>query len=172
VVILPDAAAPAGAGRSWGVISEIDLVGAAPFEDPDVTAGRVAGTPVVRIERGESLGQAAMLMAEHSVTHLIVVGEDGEPVGIVSALDVARALSPPPPERPAARSSAGALRAAPGDRLIISGHHLGEPERDAEIVEVRGEDGGPPFLVRWEDGRESLLYPGSDASVQHLGDRG
>lgn len=172
VVVLPDAARPAGGGQAWGVISEIDLVGAAPFDDPDVSAGRIAGTPVVQVDRGESLGRAAMMMAEYAVTHLIVVGADGEPVGIVSALDVARALSPAAeagPEAPEGAPVAAGLHAEPGDRLVIHGHQLGEPAHDAEILEARGPGGGPPFLVRWEDGRESLLYPGSDARVQPLG---
>jgi hypothetical protein len=61
------------------------------------------------------------------------------------------------------------LKATPGDRLVIHAHHTGEPERDGEILEVLGEDGGPPYLVRWEDdGRVSRLYPGSDAYIQHF----
>jgi hypothetical protein len=61
------------------------------------------------------------------------------------------------------------LRAAPGDRLVIRGHHVGELSRDGEILEVLGEGGGPPFLVRWEDdGHVSRLYPSSDAYVQHF----
>lgn len=61
------------------------------------------------------------------------------------------------------------LRAAPGERLVIKGHHVGEPERDAEILEVLGEDGGPPFVVRWQGGgRISRLYPSSDAYVEHF----
>jgi Domain of unknown function (DUF1918) len=61
------------------------------------------------------------------------------------------------------------LSARPGDRLVIHGHHLGEPERDAEILEARGKQGGPPFRVRWQDdGHESLVFPSSDASVEHL----
>lgn len=71
----------------------------------------------------------------------------------------------PPPTRP----RAPALRAAPGDRLVIRGHHLGEPDRDAEILETLGENGGPPFRVRWSDtGREGLLFPGTDAVVDHI----
>lgn len=61
------------------------------------------------------------------------------------------------------------LRAQPGDRLIVHGHRQGEPERDAEVLEVLGENGAPPYLVRWEDGHESEVFPGSDVSIQHLG---
>lgn len=61
------------------------------------------------------------------------------------------------------------LRAYPGDRLIIRGHHLGEPDRDAEILEAQGEAGGPPFRVLWSDsGREGLLFPGTDAVIDHI----
>ena len=61
------------------------------------------------------------------------------------------------------------LRAGPGDRLVIRGHRTGELPRDAEILDVLGEDGGPPFLVRWEDdGHVSRFYPSSDAYVQHF----
>ena len=61
------------------------------------------------------------------------------------------------------------MKAAVGDRLIIKGHHIGEHERDAVILEVRGPDGGPPYLVRWdEDGHEGLVFPGPDAAVEHF----
>jgi Domain of unknown function (DUF1918) len=61
------------------------------------------------------------------------------------------------------------MQASVGDRIIIRGHRVGEPDRDCEVLEVRGPDGTPPFLVRWEDtGHEALLYPGPDATVQHF----
>jgi hypothetical protein len=61
------------------------------------------------------------------------------------------------------------MRAAVGDRLVVKGHKVGEADRDAEILEVRGEDGGPPYLVRWsDDGHEGLLFPGSDATIEHF----
>jgi hypothetical protein len=42
-----------------------------------------------------------------------------------------------------------------------------QPDRDAEILEVRGSDGEPPYLVRWsEDGRLSQIFPGADARVE------
>lgn len=65
-------------------------------------------------------------------------------------------------------SSNSTLHARPGDRLVVRGHHQGEPQRDAEILEVLGEDGGPPYLVRWEDGHEAEIFPGSDVFIQHF----
>lgn len=61
------------------------------------------------------------------------------------------------------------MKAAVGDRLVINGHHVGDADRDAEILEVHGQDGGAPYLVRWsDDGREGLFFPGSDAAVEHF----
>jgi hypothetical protein len=59
------------------------------------------------------------------------------------------------------------LRAAPGDRIVIKGHSVGEHERDGEVLEVLGDDGAPPYVVRWEDGHKSEFFPSSDASVEH-----
>ncbi|HET9075830.1 MAG TPA: DUF1918 domain-containing protein [Acidimicrobiales bacterium] len=59
------------------------------------------------------------------------------------------------------------MQAQAGDRIVIKGHHVGEPERDCEILEVRGQNGEPPYVVRWEDGHQGLFFPGPDASVQH-----
>ena len=61
------------------------------------------------------------------------------------------------------------MQATRGDRIIIRGHRVGEPDRDGEVLDVRGEDGGPPYVVRWADsGHETLFFPGSDATVQHF----
>lgn len=63
-----------------------------------------------------------------------------------------------------------ALRAEPGDRLVVKSRRLDGFERDAEILEVLGEDGQPPYRVRWSDtGRETITRPGSDAFVDRLG---
>ncbi|NRQ37542.1 DUF1918 domain-containing protein [Nonomuraea sp. NN258] len=35
-----------------------------------------------------------------------------------------------------------------------------------EIVEVRGPDGQPPYIVRFPDGRESSVYPGPDTVIE------
>ena len=61
------------------------------------------------------------------------------------------------------------MQARVGDRIVIRGHHVGESIRDGEILDVRGPDGGPPYIVRWEDsGHETLFFPGSDALIEHL----
>lgn len=61
------------------------------------------------------------------------------------------------------------MKARPGDRLVIMGHVLNEHAREGEVLEVFGEAGAPPYRVRWsEDGHETLLFPGSDAKVEHI----
>lgn len=61
------------------------------------------------------------------------------------------------------------MHARVGDRLVIKGHHVGEQDRDAEILEVHGEGGSPPYVVRWsDDGHEGLRFPGSDARIEHF----
>ena len=64
------------------------------------------------------------------------------------------------------------MQAAIGDRIVVKGHHVGEPDRDAQVLEVQGPDGAPPYVVRWaQDGHEGLYFPGTDASVVPGGDR-
>jgi hypothetical protein len=58
------------------------------------------------------------------------------------------------------------MRAEIGDRLHVHSRSVGVPDQMSEIVEVRGKDGGPPYLVRREDGHEALVFPGPDASVE------
>lgn len=61
------------------------------------------------------------------------------------------------------------MQAAPGDRLLVKGHHVGEHDRDGRVVEVHGKDGAPPYLVEWSDsGHTTLVFPGPDMFVEHL----
>lgn len=61
------------------------------------------------------------------------------------------------------------MQASVGDRLVIHSTHVDGPVRDGEILEVRGTDGAPPYVVRWSDnGHEGLVFPGPDATVHHL----
>jgi len=58
------------------------------------------------------------------------------------------------------------MQAHVGDRLHIYGRTVGSQDVLAEIIEVRGEDGGPPYLVRYPDGHESVIFPGTDCAVE------
>ena len=62
------------------------------------------------------------------------------------------------------------MRAFPGARIVMAATHVGEPTRDGRIVEVRGEDGGPPYVVEWSDGHTGLLFPGP-GSVLHVSEK-
>ena len=60
-----------------------------------------------------------------------------------------------------------------GDELIVEGHRIGEARRVGRVEEVHGDDGGPPYLVRWDDtGRTTLLFPGPDCRIEHLNGTG
>ena len=66
-------------------------------------------------------------------------------------------------------SDTGGLRASVGDRIVIRQQRVGDLVRDGEILEVHGEDGRPPFVVRWsDDGHVSTFFPGSDAYIEHF----
>jgi hypothetical protein len=53
-----------------------------------------------------------------------------------------------------------------GDVVVISGHRVGERERIGEILEALGEGEHVHYRVRWEDGSETVFYPGSDATIR------
>ena len=54
-----------------------------------------------------------------------------------------------------------------GDELLVKGRHVGDVDRQGVIIEIHGEEGAPPYLVRWKDGHESLFTPSSDTRVEH-----
>ncbi|HEY8473911.1 MAG TPA: DUF1918 domain-containing protein [Natronosporangium sp.] len=58
------------------------------------------------------------------------------------------------------------MQAAVGDRLHMLGNKVGSTDRVAEIIEVRGDRGAPPYRVRFPDGRETLVFPGPDSVIE------
>ena len=59
------------------------------------------------------------------------------------------------------------MKAHVDDELVIQASHLDQPTRMGRIVEVHGQDGEPPYLVRWDDsGHTALVFPGPDAHVR------
>jgi CBS domain-containing protein len=79
----------------WGVVSDSDLIAAAAAGKIEGrTAGGAARTPLVTIGRKETLARAAELMHGRHATHLVVVSPNtARPVGIISSLDLARAIA-------------------------------------------------------------------------------
>ena len=59
------------------------------------------------------------------------------------------------------------MRAEVGDELVVRGRHVGDADREGVIIEIHGNGGTPPYLVRWEDGHESVFSPSSDTQVEH-----
>lgn len=57
------------------------------------------------------------------------------------------------------------MRARVGDRVVVEGRTDTHAKREGEVVEVRGADGAPPYVVRWSDGHEGLVFPGPDAHI-------
>jgi len=59
-----------------------------------------------------------------------------------------------------------APHAQPGDVVIVEGHRVGDARRLGEILEVLGAPGHEHYRVRWDDGREAVFYPSSDATIR------
>ena len=77
------------ADRPVGVVSDLDLV-AAVAAGADCSAHQAAATETLTISADEPVRNAAQMMSEHGVSHLIVVDSaGGYPVGVVSTLDIA-----------------------------------------------------------------------------------
>ncbi|RII18697.1 hypothetical protein DSC45_08760 [Streptomyces sp. YIM 130001] len=59
------------------------------------------------------------------------------------------------------------MEATVGDQLLVHGRTVGQHDRIAEVVEVLGDHGTPPYRIRYEDGHESVMSPGPDTVVTH-----
>ena len=57
------------------------------------------------------------------------------------------------------------MRASTGDRIILAGALVDQPTRSGRVLET-GPDGEPPYLVRWEDGHTSSMFPGPGALLR------
>ena len=61
------------------------------------------------------------------------------------------------------------MRARAGDRIVLAARRTGQPTRDGWVVEARGPDDGPPFVVERSDGHTGLVYPGPGAVLRVTG---
>jgi hypothetical protein len=58
-----------------------------------------------------------------------------------------------------------------GDEIVVEGLHTGDARREGEIREVMDRGGIEHYRVRWDDGHESVFFPGSDSRVVHFGEQ-
>jgi CBS domain-containing protein len=87
----------AAAGREhrliWGLIDDLDLLGAIHRGQLDWPASTIVDTTPMAVRESESLARAAELMVTHERRHLVAVGRAGLPSGMLSTLDIARVLA-------------------------------------------------------------------------------
>jgi len=59
------------------------------------------------------------------------------------------------------------MRASVGDRVTIHGRSVGMPDHSGEVIEVRGDGDDALLVVRYDDGHQAILSPGSDCEIRH-----
>jgi hypothetical protein len=57
------------------------------------------------------------------------------------------------------------MRATTGDQIVIETAVLDTPRRRGEVIEVIGAGEREHYRVRWQDGHESIYFPGPDCRV-------
>jgi CBS domain-containing protein len=96
-------------GGVWGVVSDTDVLHAAEADGLDEPASTFARTPVLSVTTNDTVARAARRMLEHGVSHVVVVEpRSARPVGVLSTLDVARALAGFPERHPTGDGAGGA----------------------------------------------------------------
>jgi CBS domain containing-hemolysin-like protein len=154
-------------GGLVGIVTSSDLV---EEWDPRQSVQTVMSTDVHTASPFTSVVDAARAMLDERIHHLVVI-QGGDIVGIVSSFDLLNVLAG---EVEAARSGGPPVHptAKPGDVVVIRGHAIDLRERRGVIVDVRGADGAPPYVVHWLDDtsdepHDVLFFPGSDADIEH-----
>lgn len=64
------------------------------------------------------------------------------------------------------------IHAVVGDEILVDSMQIGHQPRAGEVLEVIGDGDEQHYLVRWDDGHETIYFPGSDAHAVHLGHLG
>ncbi len=94
LVVMGIAHDQSGESLVWGMITDLDLVRAGLAAGAERTAQTIAHRPTVTVEPSTLLRDAAQLMLDHDVSHLLVVEPRGQrPVGVLSSLDVAGVMA-------------------------------------------------------------------------------
>jgi len=156
-----------GTGALVGIVTSSDLV---EEWQPQQSVATVMSGPVHTASPFTSVVDGARRMLDQRIHHLVIVQAD-ELVGMVSSFDLLQVLAGEA-EAAASLAAPGRPTARSGDVVVIRGHAIDQAERRGVIIDVRGSDGGPPFVVQWLDDtsdepHEVLFFPGSDADIEH-----
>jgi CBS domain-containing protein len=145
-VVVSDMPAERGA-RGWGVISDLDLASVAVGALDRVTAAEIAATEPVEVKATDSLEQASRQMVEHQVTHLLVAqGDPAQPIGVLSTLDLARALAGEAKPPPLVSTSGALEHLSEFAWVFVDVLGLQEAERRSWNAALHADYGyGPPF---------------------------
>ncbi len=76
----------------WGVISDLDLVRAVVLTDGAPAAWTFASTEAVTVDASDDLATVASVLVERACSHVVVV-DDENPIGVISTLDIAKAVT-------------------------------------------------------------------------------
>jgi CBS domain-containing protein len=88
IVVLADGRRPSA------IVSDIDVMAAVACEGDGFAARDIAATAALTASSSDSLRDAAQRMAEHGVSHLIVLDQtNGQPVGVISSTDILAAYA-------------------------------------------------------------------------------
>ncbi|MFP3165529.1 MAG: CBS domain-containing protein [Acidianus sp.] len=75
-----------------GIITERDIIQAIADDYPlETPASKVMSTNLITADASTEVGDAALLMTNHKIRHLVVT-EGGKIIGVISLRDVARSL--------------------------------------------------------------------------------
>ncbi len=125
-------------GEAVGMISLRDLLG----EQSRGTVQERMHRPVHMIGKDEEIAEAGAQMAEHNVHHLVVHDERLRAVGVVSSLDIVRALLGIPVSYPETFAHVDPQGLTWTDPLVLDLEHAGHaPDGPGLLVLIRGEAG-------------------------------
>ena len=59
------------------------------------------------------------------------------------------------------------MHAQVGDEIVVDSVEVAGHKREGEILDVIEHEGLEHYKVRWDDGKETIFFPGADAHVVH-----
>jgi CBS domain-containing protein len=84
------------AGKPVGIVTERDILKKVTGLDKDpnhIAAQEIMSQPVITIKTFDSIDTAAQTLAKNKIKRVVVVEQDGSPVGILSISDITRKLA-------------------------------------------------------------------------------